>query len=518
MKGKSPKKDIKKVPKDDAKKGNALAKIGKVIRNIIINIGKGLKKIRINKKVVYCILGILVLFLLIKIFAPKNIDYPVVFNDTDGDLYLITPKAKNIDSGVKLATSETASKVKYANETERYVLFQKEENLYLYDAKKKGETKKIVNNVSGTNYYFSDDDKFIIALDESKNLKVYNYKEASKIDNNVTKIVSISGDYILYEKDNEILIRNIKPSKDKTEKIVDSSVSSISFSNDSKYVMYLNNENELHRYNIKKNSDDKIANNVSNYYCDEESCEKLMYVKDDGGKFLYYYDGKKDVELASDIFTVLAQDVEAKKVIYSKANGNKFNLFYKKGNKEEAKIDESLNGLKSVRLLDNDIYYLTSDNKLKFAKISGARISRKLTVSDDVFGYLYEYKKGFAYITDVDDYYNGTLYVAKNGKGKKITDKVGASTLKVNKDGDRIYFIKGFGEEGELRYTKGRKSKLIDSKVHTYEYVRDNLLYLVKDYSSSKARGDLYRYTNKSVKIADEISRIASSPVVYEKK
>ena len=38
--------------------------------------------------------------------------------------------------------------------------------------------------------YYKDDDKFIIALDESKNLKVYNYKEASKIDNNVTKIVS----------------------------------------------------------------------------------------------------------------------------------------------------------------------------------------------------------------------------------------------------------------------------------------------------------------------------------------
>ena len=135
-----------------------------------------------------------------------------------------------------------------------------------------------------------------------------------------------------------------------------------------------------------------------------------------------------------------------------------------------------------------------------------------------MFGYLYEYKKGFAYVTDIDDYYNGTLYVAKSGKARKIDENVGSSTLKVNKDGDRIYYIKDLSDEGELRYTKGGKSKLIDSKVHTYEYVKDNLLYLVKDYSATKARGDLYRYTNKSVKIADEISRIASSPVVYEKK
>ena len=518
MKGKSPKKDLKTDTKKSDKKGKTLPKILKAIRNAFINIGKGLRKIKINKKVVYCVLGILVIFFLIKILSPKTIDYPVIFNDTDGDLYLITPKDKNKDSGVKLATSETASKVKYANETERYVLFQKEENLYLYDAKKKGETKKIINNVAGTNYYFSDDDKFIIALDESKNLKVYNYKDASKVDGNVSKIISISGDYMIYEKEEEILIRNIKPSKDKIEKLANNSASSINFSEDNKFVLYINEKNELHRYNIKKNEDDKIANNVTNYYCDEDSCTKMMYVKDDGGKFLYYYDGKKDVELASDIFAVLAHDVDAKRVIYSKTNGNKFNLFYKKGNKAEAKIDEGLTGLKSVKLLDNEIYYLTSENKLKYAKISGARISRKLTVSDDVFGYLYEYKKGFAYITNIDDYYNGVLYVAKGGKEKKIDEKVGASTLKVNKDGDRIYFIKGFGDEGELRYTKGGKSKLIDSKVHTYEYVRDNLIYLVKDYSASKARGDLYRYTNKSVKIADEISRIASSPVVYEKK
>ena len=255
----------------EKKKGNVLSKFFKGIKNCFVKVGKGLKKIKINKKVLCCILGIIVIFLLIKMLAPKQVNYPVIFNDTDGDLYLITPKANNKDSGVKLATSETASKVKYANETDRYVLFQKEENLYLYDAKKKGETTKIVNNISGTNYYFSDDDKYIIALDESKNLKVYNYKSAEKIDSNVTKIIQISGEYIIYEKDSNIYVRNIKPKKNDAEKVTDNRATSVSFSKDSKYILYINSENELHRYNIKKNDDNKISKNVTNYYCDEDS-------------------------------------------------------------------------------------------------------------------------------------------------------------------------------------------------------------------------------------------------------
>ena len=286
--------------------------------------------------------------------------YPVIFNDTDGDLYLINTKDKNIDKGVKLATQETASKVKYANTTKRYVLFQKEENLFLYDAKKKGETKKIVNNIAGTNYYFSDDDDYVIALDKSNNLRVYDFKDTEKIDGNVNRIIAISGDYILYEKENNIYLRAIKPSKDKKYKITDSSVLSIRFSEDSKSVVYINSENELHRYTIKKDNDEKVAKSVTNFYCDEKSCEKVVYVQDNNGKYLYLNNGKKDIEMASEIFAVLAADVDKEQVVYSKTNGNKFNIYYQKGKKSEAKVDEGLAGIKSVKLVDNEIYYLTN--------------------------------------------------------------------------------------------------------------------------------------------------------------
>ncbi len=498
----------------DKKKGNFTKKIRTACKNVVEKV----KKIKINRKVVYIILGLLVLFFFIKLISPKEVNYPVIFNDSDGDLYLVTTKVRSKDDAVKLATTETASKVKYANNTARYVLFQKEENLYLYDAKKKDETRKILNNIAGTNYYFSDDDKYIIALDEANNLKVSNYKEAKKIAGNVTNIIAIKGDYIIFEKENEIHVRHIKPSKDDEKKVTEKNSYNVMFSEDAKYVMYITNTNELHKYNIKKSKDEKIANSVTSYYCDEDSCDDVYYIQEDGGKNIIFNNGKKAVKVAEDIFAVLATNIDDEQIVYSKANGNKFELYYQKGAKKAARIDEGLSGLKTVKLLGKDIYYVTSENKLKYGKISGAKISRRLTVSSDVFGYLYEYEKGFAYVTKVDDYYNGTLNIAKGGKAKKISENVGSSTIKVNKDGDRIYYIKDFGKDGELYYTKGGKGKLVDTKVHVYEYVKDDLLYLVKDYSSSKARGDLYRYTNKSIKIADNISRIASSPVVYEGK
>lgn len=498
------------------KKNIKKPKILKVIKNVFRNIGNLLK--RLNKKVLLAIVCLLVLICLINLFKPKEINYPVIFNDSDGDLYLLTKKGDAKDDSIKLAVGESTSKIKYANTTDRYVLFQKEESLYLYDAKKKDETKKLLNGVNGTNYYFSDEDDYVIALDNSNNLKIYNFKETKKVESGVTRILEIKGDYILIDKDNTTYVRNLKPSKDKLIKVTEQGSSSVKFSEDGKNVLYINKDGELHIFNIKKEKDEKIASNVNNYYCDEKSCDKLMFIAYDEEKSLYYYDGKHESKMVDEIFSVLATNVADKQVVYLKANGNKFDIFYQKGTKDASKIDDGLDGIKTARMIDNDIYYVTSNNKLKYAKISGSKISRKLNVSSDVFGYLFEYKKGFAYITNVDDHYNGNLYVAKNGKAKKIDDSVGSSTIKVNKDGDRIYYIKNFGDEGELYYTKGRKGKLIETKVYSYEYIKDNLIYILKDYNISKAKGDLYRYTNKSVRIVENVYRIANSPVVYEGK
>ena len=122
------------------------------------------------------------------IFTSKDLDYPVVYNNSDGDLYLLDSNAKNDEDAVKLAVGESISNVVYANNTERYVLFMKNEDLYLYDAKQNGETIKIIDNV--ITFTFTDDDKYIVALSDDNSLRVYNYKEDEKIEKDVSNILA----------------------------------------------------------------------------------------------------------------------------------------------------------------------------------------------------------------------------------------------------------------------------------------------------------------------------------------
>ena len=500
--------------KDNKKKSS---EIFKKISNFGANIGKSIK---VNKKVIIgVIVVVLVLLLGIKVFSkPKTPNYPVIFNDSDGDIYLTTTKVNNKEDSVKLATGQSVSKVVYANTTDRYVLFQKDEALYLYDAKKKGETEKIVDNMAGNNYYFTDDDKYIVALDEDKNIRVYNFKKSEKLESEVTSIIDYSDSKILYEKDNTLYIRSIKTSKDDKKKITDDYNQNIKFSNDGKSVIYLDNDNNLYIYDVKKDNKEKVAEKVSNYYCDEESCKKMFYIEVGNEKILHYYDGKDTKEIEKGIYSLLAYDFKNEQVVYSKLDNNKYELYYKKGNKKADKVDGNLDNIRFVKLFNGkDIYYVTGDNKAKYARVNGSKVTDKENLAEKVSGYIYEYNKGFAFVADVQDSYTGKLYIAKNGKAKVADTDVNSGSLVVNTDGNRIYYIKDSSTNGDLYYTTGSKNKKIETDVHSFEYVKDDLIYILKDYSTSKSRGSLYRYTNKSVKIAENVNRMASVPVYYKK-
>ena len=494
------------------KKNNTIVdKLGNAWKKVV-------KLIMDNKKVIIGVLVIfIVLLLLTKLFnKPGTPNYPVIFNDSDGDIYLTTTKAKSKEDSIKLATGQSVSKVYYANTTDRYVLFQKDESLYIYDAKKKGETEKIVSDIAGSNYYFTKDDKYVIALDEEKNIRVYNFKKTEKIESNVTSIIDYTNDKILFEKDNTLYIRSIKPSKNDRKKITDDYNQNIKFSKDGKNVIYLDSESNLYIYNVKKDKKEKISENVSNYFCDEKSCDKMYYIQMGNEKTLYYHNSKDETKVETGVYALLAYDVEKQQVVYSKLENKKYELYYKKGNKKSDKVDGSLDNIRFVKLFNNrDIYYVTGDNKAKYARVNGARVTDKEKLAEKVSGYIYEYKKGFAFVADVSDNYTGKLYVAKNGKAKIADEEVNSGSIVVNTEGNRIYYIKDSNTSGDLYYTTGSKKKRIETDVHTFEYVKDNLIYIIKDYSSSKSRGDLYRYTNKSVKIAENVNRVASIPVYY---
>lgn len=480
-----------------------------------------LKRIICNKKFLK-IVGLLVAVLLVLVViiniinGNKGIDYPVIYNNNDADLYLLSSKEKSDSNAIKLAAGESVSNVIYANTTNKYVLFQKNEDLYIYKSNKKGETTKVIDNISMA--MFTDNDKYVIALDGDNNLYVYNYKSSNKIDKKVSTIIDYNDDYVLYEKDNVVYLKSLNHKKDDRIKVSSSYSTYIEFSEDGKNVIFIDGEGKLYTYNIKKDSKKEIDKKVVNFYCDKKSCDHMYYVTSGNTKKIVYYDGKKE-DIAKDVYLVYDTNLDNKQVVYVTLKDNKYTIYYQKGTKSAEKVDGKLDSVRFVRLINGkEIYYITGGNEVRYAKINGSKISDKETLAKDVVGYLHLYKKGYAFVTDVDEYSNGTLYIARNGKAKKIDEKINSSLITVSKKGDKIYFVKDYNISGDLYYTKGKKSKLIESDIHSYQYFKDDLLYFVKDYNVSTARGNLYRYSGKTIKIAENVTRVASSPVEYIEK
>ena len=520
------KKEKNTTKKVDIKK--ILNKVGKVLKRLFTLIKKGVVTLVQKLKEVsktrygkvdgnYILIGGLVVVVLFVLFIGNlgndDIDYPVIYNNTDSNLQLLTKKGKDEDDAIKLGSSERADDVVYANTTSRYVLFKKKSDLYLYDAKAKEETTKIVSDV--TAYMFSFDDKYVIALDREKNLQVYNFKETVKIEKDVSSIIGISEDKVLYEKESVLYVRSINPKKDDRLKVTEEFDTNVRFSEDGTNIVYIDNSKKLHLFNIKKDKDTEVAKNVTKYYCDKESCNKMYYEAKDDVKSIFYYDGKDSTRITKEIYRVEVYDVEKKQLIYTMLDNGEYSLYYQKGTNDAVLVENDLQGLKEVKLYDGkDIYFTTTDSELRYAKIGGNKIRVVKSVAEDVSGYLHAHKDGYVFVSDVDNG-SGTLNLVKGGKVKKIDEDIYTGFITIGKEGNSIYYLKDYKTSGDLYVSTGGKGKLIEKDVRNYEYMHENLIYFIRDYSTSKGSGDLYKYTNKSVKIAEDVTRIASSPVYY---
>lgn len=462
---------------------------------------------------VFGILVIFVLGLIISNIGNDTLNYPVIYNNDDGKLLLITDKAKAEDA-IKLSNSDSVSSVLYANTTERYVLFVKNSALYLYDSKDKDETTKIINDVE--DYKFTDDDKFILVLDSDNNLYSYNYKEKSKIDTDVA-VFYTNGDKVAYIKDGELFIRNVNGKKDDKTKVTDQYGNSVMFSENGKMLLYMTDENVLYLYNIKKKNNIKIDSGVYDFELSEDG-KKLYYViNEDSKKTVYYYNGKDSTKIVSNIYSLLDVDVENEYLVYStRGEDNKYDIIFKRGTKESATIEKDLVGIYGAFVDEKNVYYYNSDSELFMAKIKGNKVDKPISLGENI-GNLIEYKKGFAFVAEVDKYNNGDLYIVKDGKTKKIDSEVYSSLLRVNEDGSKIYYLKDYASNsGDLFVTSGGKGKKIDSDIYTFQVANEKLLFYIKDYSASKGVGDLYRYTGKAQKVADNVTRMATIPSQYE--
>lgn len=470
-----------------------------------------------GKHIIMCVCAVVVLAILVLIvkglFGNKYVEYPVIYNNNDGDLYLMTTKVKNQDKAVKLSNGDSAYSVTYANNTNRYVLFRKNESLYLYDAKSKEQTTKIVSDVE--EYAFTDDDKYVVATDTDDNLYSYSFgKDKEKLDSDVSTVYDVSTSKVLYSKDGELFIRSLNAKKDDKTKIA-SDFSSPTLSEDGKYVAYLDEDSDLYLYNIAKKKANKVASEVEGFKCDTKSCTNLYYGDEEGT--IYYYNGKDSKKIVEEA-QILAIDVDKQMLVYIEGDDDEYTLYFKKGTADAAKIEDDLEDIKSVKIFNGkEIYYVTGDSEVKYAKINGNKVSGVKSLAEDASS-LYEYKDGYVFVADISkDGGSGDLYFAHGGKAKKVDSDVNTYLIKVSNNGSKVYYMKDYKTTGDLYVTSGGKGKKIDSDVYTYQYVKDDLIYYIKDYSSSKGKGDLYRYTGKSVKIATDVTRIAYTPNSFAK-
>ena len=514
---------LKKIKSFGKKIGVFLKKLVKIIKVLLKNLVKFVKSFSDKKfgkytgKQVLCLVGIILLVLIVgsticNTIDSKVKDYPVVYKSNENKLLLLKQNS-DVGKEVKLSSEGLASDVMYANTTERYLLFVKNDGLYLYDSKSKEETTKLVSNISDY-YKFTEDDKYIVMMDDNNNLYVYNYRgEKEVIDRNIKTVEGLSKKNIIYIKEGALYIKGLKAAKKDSIKIVDG-IYQARVTNDGKKVYYIDSSRELYEYNVSKKKNTKIDTGVSQLYMSEET-GKMYYLTNDTNRYYtaYYYNGKNSEKVSENVSSVVDYDADKEQLLYLTSE-DYYTLYYQKGTKKAQRVDNkfSSSSIKAY-IHEDEIYYVNSKNELKYTKIRGSKLGRIIKVSKNVESELYVTKKGYVYLSDLDDNSNGKLYIASGGTARKIDSNVRDLKLKVSNNGKKIYYLKDFEKNaGTLCVSSGRKGKEIAKDIYSYQYVNDKLMYYVKNYSLSGNSGDLYRYDGNHEKIASGVYGIATMP------
>ena len=294
---------LKKIKSFAKKIGILLKKLVKLVKVLVKKLVKAIKEFSDKKfgkytgKHVLCLVGIILLVLVVGSTISNTIDskvqdYPVVYKSNDNKLMLLQPNSK-IGKEVKLSSEGLASNVMYANKTERYLLFVKNDGLYLYDSKSKEETTKLVSNISDY-YKFTEDDKYIVMMDDNNNLYVYNYRgEKEVLDRNIKTIEGLSKKNIIYIKEGALYIKELKSPKKDSVKIVDG-IYQARVTTNGKKIYYIDSSRELYEYNVSKKKNTKIDTGVSQLYMSEET-GKMYYLT----KFFRMLSNNEKVDIIS---------------------------------------------------------------------------------------------------------------------------------------------------------------------------------------------------------------------------
>lgn len=496
--------------------------------------------------IVFSIMFLSIFLLLIGSLFRTNVtpDYPIVFKGADNRLMVIT---RNND--VNDITNIDETDIVYANSDIRYILYTDKSSLYLLDTTST-ENKKILTN-KASSYGFSSDDKYVYYIETNNDLYIYNRKTTSSylVDSNVTKLLDVSLDYVIYEKDNSLLVKNIAT---QTIDTVAKSYEDIILSKDGKKMLYSNlNQDEslsYYLYNFSDFSNDRILSNIEELLSYNSTFTKFIYttktidtiniynnIKDSKAnsdkKFValdkenatkeeleanqklqkevnlrnemrdyaknytvkaydvYYQNNQTKTLLASSINKVYVYDINDRKIIYTKMNWNSNFDLSNYTSLEDFKKDIETNK-------ENGLYYKMHDIEASLIKenVNDTLVVEQLG-SDEI------------YFSEDNNLYYSKVTNRKANTYKEVATNLAKPIKDMTSDMGLIYLVKE-DETYTLKYISNGKSGVINTNVYP-EFITisetENSIYYLKDYENNQGKLIIYNGIINS-KIADDVN------------
>lgn len=424
------------------------------------------------------LIGIVLVFVMAFGGRDKVLNYPLLFINDDEELMIINYGDKDPSKIANVDEDEAYVKMAYANNTERYVLYIKDDNLYYYDAAKKDDSLKIASDV--VSYGFTENDKLIYYINDENELYISDKKDKTKLDSDVESVVYALGDKILYVKDDSLYIRGYSEKKNDKEKIVNDYVGAL-VSDDSKKVLIATNE-ELYLYTIKSNEKVKITGEYKSVVAYDDNFDKIIYAENneestDLTKLLI--DNKKQDD--EDFKEITFSDYLNDKATYEEYSQNQ-------ELKDEIDVRNEIReyvqdvdlGTSTLKIFSNgeskdylkdvgSVVYTDLDEE-SILYFKGEISSKKLNIED--YDYLYDFVDDFEKLID-----SGSLYLYNGKEDILITDEELVKDARI--DGKYVYYLAEDDDEYELFYAtiKGDKvdeSGSLDTGIY-YSSFRDGL-------------------------------------------
>ncbi|SKB79814.1 hypothetical protein SAMN06296386_105224 [Lachnospiraceae bacterium] len=199
---------------------------------------------------------------------------------------------------------------------------------------------------------FSDDGKYMFypeRIDYSGLYELYWRKSSSKkdngekLDNDVSTYRVLKNNKVVYQKEGNLYITDLKGNKEK----IGNDIYEFHISDDDSKVLWKTNENDLYVTTLKKLDKEKLASDAYIVYDYSDDFERIVYTEYNSGddvSVLHYINKGDDIKVSSDVKEIEAASLDKDPVIY----------YYKEGDAAERTLYD---------MVDDDL--LESDSKMK---------------------------------------------------------------------------------------------------------------------------------------------------------